>query len=125
MSSHDQSHSAEQAGEERQRISVTAVRQMVLSTAIMALVLVSLTEAFVIMRNTQRMVEAQENRYLSYLLADELRQSSDDLTRMVRTYAETGEERYKDYFEEILDIREGRLPRPERYHGIYLSLIHI
>ncbi len=96
---------------------------MVLSTAIMALVLVSLTEAFVIMRNTQRMVEAQENRYLSYLLADELRQSSDDLTRMVRTYAETGEERYKDYFEEILDIREGRLPRPERYHGIYWDFV--
>lgn len=33
---------------------------------------------------------------LSYKLADELRQSSDDLTRLVRTYAVTGDKSYKD-----------------------------
>lgn len=123
MSTHKPPYSAEQTDSTSQRISVTAVRQMVLSTAIMALVLVSLTEAFIIMRNTQQMVEAQENRYLSYLLGDELRQSSDDLTRMVRTYAETGEGRYKNYFEEILDIRNGILARPEKYHSIYWDFV--
>jgi hypothetical protein len=123
MSTHDPSHSAEQTDETPQRISVTAVRQMVISTAVMALVLISLTGAFVIMRNTQQMVEAQENKYFSYLLADELRQSSDDLTRMVRTYAETGDERYKEWFQDIIDIREGRLPRPERYHSIYWDFV--
>lgn len=123
MSTHDPSHSAEQTDEKLQRISVTAVRQMVISTAIMALVLVSLTGAFVIVRNTQQVVETEESRYLSYLLADELRQTSDDLTRMVRTYAETGDERYKEYFQDILDIRDGRLPRPERYHSIYWDFV--
>ena len=123
MSSHDPSHSVQETGEERQKISVTAVRQMVISTAVMALVFVSLTAAFVIMRNTQQVVEAEESRYLSYLLADELRQTSDDLTRMVRTYAETGDERYKEYFQDIIDIRDGRLPRPERYYSIYWDFV--
>ena len=124
MSTHDPSHSAEPTGgKQRRAISSTAVRQMVISTAIMALVLVSLTEAFIIMRNTQEVVEAEENRYLSYLLADELRQSSDDLTRMVRTYSQTGDERYVDYFQEILDIRNGKSPRPEKYHSIYWDFV--
>ena len=96
---------------------------MVISTAIMALVLVSLTQAFVMMRNSQQVAEAEENRYNSYLLADELRQSSDDLTRMVRTYSQTADERYVDYFQEILDIRNGIAPRPEKYHRIYWDFV--
>ena len=52
-------------------------------------------------------------------LADQLRQSSDDLTRMVRTYAATGDTRYKDYFYQILDIRDGKIPRPKHYDYIY------
>ncbi len=53
-----------------------------------------------------------------YHLADGLRQTSDDLTRMVRLYAATGEQVYRDYFEEILDIRNGIAPRPEEYYEI-------
>ena len=51
-------------------------------------------------------------------LADGLRQSSDDLTRMVRLYAVTGDPVYREYFEEILDIRNGLAPRPEQYFDI-------
>lgn len=57
------------------------------------------------------------------LLADELRQTSDDLTRMARTYAATGDERYRQYFQEILDIRNGSAPRPQDYHEVYWDLI--
>lgn len=56
-------------------------------------------------------------------LADELRQSSDDLTRMARTYAATGDERYRRYFEEILAIRNGAAPRPDDYHLVYWDLV--
>src|SRR4051812_6130690 len=38
---------------------------------------------------------AYETRYHSYLLADELRQSSDDLTRLGRTYVATADAFYK------------------------------
>ncbi|MBU2427885.1 MAG: EAL domain-containing protein, partial [Gammaproteobacteria bacterium] len=59
----------------------------------------------------------------SFFLADELRQSSDDLTRMVRSYVVTGEQRYKDHFQEIMAIRDGKAPRPQLYHRIYWDLV--
>ena len=96
---------------------------MLLSTAIMALVFVSLTQAFIILRNNQQIVESEERRYNSYLLADELRQSSDDLTRMARTYSQTSDKRFADYFQEILDIRNGNAPRPEKYSNIYWDFV--
>ena len=40
---------------------------------------------------------ANESRHQSYLLADELRQTSDDLTRMARSYVVTGDTHYKTY----------------------------
>lgn len=67
--------------------------------------------------------KAHHMRLQSFLLADELRQSSDDLTRMVRTYAVTGDERYRQHFDEIFAIRNGQLPRPENYHFIYWDLV--
>jgi len=66
-----------------------------------------------------RVDRANERRYQSILLADELRQSSDDLTRMVRTFVATGDPAYKQYFQDILDIRDGKQPRPVDYQNIY------
>ena len=45
--------------------------------------------------NAHTLQDAQRTRYESYRLADELRQSSDDLTRLVRTYIVTGDIRFK------------------------------
>ncbi len=66
---------------------------------------------------------AEERRSNSVRLADDLRQSSDDLTRMARLYVSTGESRYRDYFEEILAIRNGSAPRPDRYDLLYWDLV--
>ncbi|MGD0960026.1 MAG: EAL domain-containing protein [Methylomonas sp.] len=66
---------------------------------------------------------AHEIRQKSFLLADELRQSSDDLTRMVRSYVITGDPVYKQHFQEILDIRDGKKPRPVEYQDIYWDLV--
>ncbi|KMN30854.1 hypothetical protein VI26_20335 [Chromobacterium sp. LK1] len=67
--------------------------------------------------DSQAQAEAQRNQ--SYLLANELRQSSDDLTRLVRTYAETGDTRYERQYWAVLAIRNGQLPRPQHYNRIY------
>jgi len=76
------------------------------------------------MQQTQLEAEAAEDRrFTSYQLADELRQSSDDLTRFARTFVATGEERYEQYFRRILAIRDGKAPRPEGYEGIYWDLV--
>ncbi len=68
----------------------------------------------------ERQVDSSNDlRLQSLLLADELRQSSDDLTRMVRTYVVTGNPVYKQHYQDILDIRNGKKPRPQKYQGIY------
>jgi hypothetical protein len=64
-------------------------------------------------------VRAEARRYSSYKLADELRQSSDDLTRMARLYVVTGDARYRSHFDRILAIRDGRAPRPLDYGNVY------
>ncbi|MFC4790437.1 MULTISPECIES: HAMP domain-containing protein, partial [Giesbergeria] len=66
----------------------------------------------------------QEERYTAYLLADELRQSSDDLTRLARTYVVSGGlAEYERQYNDILDIRDGKKPRPQEYQRIYWDFI--
>jgi methyl-accepting chemotaxis protein len=68
----------------------------------------------------QAKLEAAHTRqYNSYLLADELRQSSDDLTRLARTYVVTGDPSYESQYMDILAIRNGQKERPADYHRIY------
>jgi signal transduction histidine kinase/CheY-like chemotaxis protein len=66
-------------------------------------------------RNRQALVSLEEKRFLSYQLADQLRQSSDDLTRFARTFVATGDIRYESYYREVLAIRNGTQPRPQNY----------
>ncbi|OQW99791.1 MAG: hypothetical protein BWK80_62530 [Desulfobacteraceae bacterium IS3] len=73
--------------------------------------------------NGNRLNNRQEQRYQSYLLADELRQSSDDLTRMARTYVVTGDDKYEKMYWDILAIRNGEKPRPENYNRIYWDMV--
>ena len=55
---------------------------------------------------------AHEHRYNAHLLAEELRQSSDDLTRMVRSYVLTAHPVYRQTYLDILDIRDGKKTGP-------------
>ncbi len=68
---------------------------------------------------------AQERRYRSYLLADELRQSSDDLTRLARTYVLTADPRYEEQYWAVLDIRNGKSQRPFNYERIYWDFMAV
>ncbi|RLS33647.1 MAG: methyl-accepting chemotaxis protein [Planctomycetota bacterium] len=73
----------------------------------------------------QEMLAAQERRFRSYLLADELRQSSDDLTRLARTYVVTGDEKFRRQYQAVLDIRNGVIPRPEAPERIYWDFMAV
>ena len=73
--------------------------------------------------NQELQSTADTTRSDSLRLMDELRQSSDDLTRMARTYAATGDQRFVDYFNQILDIRSGKAPRPLQYGRVYWDLV--
>ena len=73
--------------------------------------------------NQRELLSAQQRRYRSYLLADELRQSSDDLTRLARTYAVTGDERFRRHYDAIIAIRNGGAPRPLAPERIYWDFL--
>jgi PAS domain S-box-containing protein len=66
-----------------------------------------------------QIARAHEQRNKSFLLAEELRDSSDELTKMVRLYVVIGIPIYKQYYQDILDIRNGQKPRPQGYGRIY------
>ena len=87
------------------------------------LLLALLGDLWAIVNTGHFLGELQKRRYDSRLLAEELRRSSDDLTRMARTYVATGEPRFLKYFKEISAIRDGKLPRPDKYENIYWDFI--
>ncbi len=74
---------------------------------------------------TVELENAYELQYNSLLLAQELRQSSDDLTRMARTYVITGNPMFEEQFNMVLDIRNGKIPRPKRYKGIFWDFLAV
>lgn len=78
---------------------------------------------WVMLDNANQLTETQVRRFESYKLAEELRRSSDDLTRMARTYTVTGDIRFKRYFETIAAIRDGTEPRPKDYQNIFWDFI--
>ncbi|ADG92716.1 integral membrane sensor hybrid histidine kinase [Arcobacter nitrofigilis DSM 7299] len=69
--------------------------------------------------STVKLENAYQMQYKSLILAHELRQSSDDLTRMARTYVITGNPRFEEQYKTVLDIRNGKKNRPKRYNGIF------
>ncbi|MHA6785198.1 response regulator [Pseudonocardia saturnea] len=88
-----------------------------------ALLAVLLLVSLAAERSTHDSADAEARRSASLRLADELRQTSDDLTRMARSHVATGEPRYRDWFEEILAIRDGTAPRPDGYDEIYWDVV--
>jgi|GEM_PF-1158574 len=87
-------------------------------------VLVAMVAAFVVYVDSEKTIDvANEQRLRSHQLGSEMRQSSDDLTRMARLYVATGNERFLQSYQQILDIRDGLRVRPERYDGIYWDLV--
>ncbi|MBS4095655.1 MAG: response regulator [Sulfuricella sp.] len=68
-----------------------------------------------IQKSYDSVVTVQEHRQRAMSLANELRQETEQLTRLVRAYTSTGETRYLTYYYDILAIRQGEKPQPEKY----------
>ena len=88
-------------------------------------VLISLLTLFIALRFLElgKLNDAENVRYASFLAADELRQSSDDLTRMARAYVATGDPKFERIYFDILAIRNGDKERPPHYERGYWDLI--
>lgn len=57
--------------------------------------------------------ENSTKRYYSYVVAIEMRESSQDLTSYIRSYVVTADPVYEAKYLEVLDIRNGIKPRPD------------
>jgi len=88
--------------------------------ALVMLLAAGLFSVTILQRDTAtRRTDAEHQRVTSFRLSDQMRQSSNDLTRMVRLYVTTGEPRYRRYYDEILAIRRGAAPRPRSYDSSF------
>ncbi|PIE25346.1 MAG: hypothetical protein CSA62_01365 [Planctomycetota bacterium] len=59
-----------------------------------------------------------EQRYLSLAIANEFSQVSQSLTRNCRTFVATGDKRYEDEYQHLLDWRSGTAPRPKYVNSL-------
>jgi len=66
---------------------------------------------------------AHESRYYSFVLANEMRRSSEDLTKFGRAYVTTGDPNDEERYYIVLDIRNGKRPRPKNYERVNLDLV--
>ncbi|HIC8860559.1 TPA: methyl-accepting chemotaxis protein [Aeromonas hydrophila] len=96
--------------------------QLNLLLSVVTLILLSLVFFAYSWSGTQ-LEQSYQQRYQSYLLADELRQSSDDLTRLGRTYVITKDPAYEQQYMRILAIRNGEQNRPQGYNRIYWDFV--
>lgn len=94
--------------------------------ALIAILLIGTFSVLMALRSSQsNLAKTEDIRYKSYLVADELRQSSDDLTKLARLYVvskQSDSAQASEYLREynaILDIRNGKVPRPEDYQKIF------
>jgi methyl-accepting chemotaxis protein len=96
---------------------------LVVSAGIVAVVL-GLIGAWTMYSSSQDTLrDSLQRRYDSWVLADELRQSSDDLTRLARTYAVTGDRSYEEQYFDVLAIRNGEKARPVAYNRVYWDFV--
>lgn len=69
--------------------------------------------SFLLIANQRNLHKSELNRYMSFKVANELKQSSDDLTRYARSYASTGNEKFEKQYWHVLDVRNGKVARPD------------
>lgn len=76
----------------------------------------------IITRTLQLQQEAslkEQQRHRSFVLAIQLLESSDSLTRMARSFVATSNPKFREDYFRILNIRNGKLPRPSDYDPTY------
>jgi len=90
---------------------MNTMRMLKLMTLVPVLGLVAL--ALLAFFNQSGLTRAHLDRYESHLLAQELRHSSDELTRLARTYVVTGDPAYERQYWNVLAVRNGTEARAD------------
>jgi len=61
----------------------------------------------------KKLEKLENTRYKLYALGVELKESSEDLTKYCRTYVSTGDSIWEQKYWHLLDVRNGKMPRPD------------
>lgn len=100
-----------------------------LSTGLAALVVTLFVANFILFSreasNLNELVEAYRQHHEKYIIATRMRQSTNDLTRLARTYVATGDKKFLDQYLEILKIRNGESPEPSNFDRIYWDYLAV
>lgn len=67
----------------------------------------------ILIQNERNHIECENIRNESFIIADELRQSSDDLTNYCRLYTMTSDSVWETKYKNVLIIQNGEHPRPD------------
>lgn len=68
--------------------------------------------------------QAHVSRYDSFMLVNEMRRTSDELTKFSRAYVTTGEPNDEERYYFVLDIFNGKRPRPQHYERFNWDLVN-
>lgn len=102
-----------------------SMRQIVAALSLVLILLLALLIALSVAASEaeEGVTSAYARREHAQRLVAELRQGADDLTRLARSFAATGDHEAERQYQAITEIRDGRRPRPEHYERIYWELL--
>ncbi len=83
----------------------------IINLAIIVLIIFTAVVFGYLIQKNMDVRRAADNRFYSMLLVDELRASSEELTRQVRVYAATGAPEAEAAYNKVLSVRNGQDPR--------------
>lgn len=104
-----------------------SIRQLFIGLAVVIVGLMALT-ASVIRTNaaaTAAQQQAYESRYRSFLLASELRQTAEYLTRYARAYVITADPMEEQRYQSVVAVFLGQRARPDHYERITWDLFEL
>ena len=104
----------------RAQWAATGLVSLIVALFVVDLVLLNLEE-----RDLARLVDAYRDHHEKYVIATRMRQSTTDLTRLARTYALTGDDKFLDQYLKILETRNGELPEPAHYDWVYWDFLAV
>ena len=100
-------------------VKISTVNLITMTGFLLTLGLLAVVTYRTIVFQNEQADQNYEQLYHYTSLADELRQSSEDLTRVARTYILTGDPVFKKQFFDILAIRNGEMSRPRNYSSTF------
>ena len=96
---------------------------LIIFATLSAILLGILISMGILISINRKMENLESHHFEAYKLALHLLQSSNDLTRMARTYVSTGDPKYERYFDKILSMRDGSHPLPKDQTLAYWDLV--